>query len=117
MSDETVPQEQTQRERLIELLSELRETEDQIAPHKKRMEEIREEVSTIVAHTGKVNLPGLAEVYITSASVSFKYNTGKMDNLVHELLETNPDLAQRISALREVSQRSGSLTIKGSKKP
>lgn len=104
-------------DRLTELLSELRETEDEIAPHKKRIEQIREEVSTIVAHTGKVNLPGLAEVYITSASVSFKYNTEQMDNLVHELLETHPDIAKQISALRERSQRSGSLTIKGSKKP
>lgn len=105
----------TTTERLHELLSEYRETESQIAPHKARLETIREELSMIVANTGTVTLPGLGKLSLTAPAITRSYDTKALDAIVFDLLQSHPDIAQRIGSTEKKSSRSGSLRIESEK--
>lgn len=102
-------------QQLRSLLSDLREEESEMAGHKKKIDELRDRISQIVNRTGTVSLPGLGRLSITAPAVTRSYDTQALDAIVRDLLQSHPDIAQRIGSTEKKGSRSGSLRIESEK--
>lgn len=100
----------TDQQALAGLLSELRETESEIAPLEQERAALRDAISEIVVRTGAQEIDG-TKIIITAPSVTASYDRKLLDALLIDLMQTDPDVAQRIALCRRESARAGSLRI------
>lgn len=89
------------------------EVESQAAPLLAERDELRAQLSRVVAHIGgKADVKGFGALALTSPSISATYDTKALDALVIQLTADGyGDIAQRIARLRKESARAGSLRI------
>jgi len=100
------------------LLDELGELESEIKALEYRKEELRNQVFKIVdeSPTKSIEVGGLGTALITKSSVTVKYDSGKLDSLVAELIRNGEvHTAQKISDIRDEKPRKGTLMIRKAK--
>lgn len=95
------------------LLSDLAETESELAIRTAERDELRNRISVLVeSHGGKVAIPGLARAEIRSPSVVTTYDKKALAALCQSLRETDQaEMAAEIEGCQALSARAGGLVI------
>ncbi|MDZ4721648.1 MAG: hypothetical protein SH847_24550 [Roseiflexaceae bacterium] len=101
----------TDMQALRAIWSDLREVESDLALLQAQRDQLRDQLSQIVARTGTVTLPGFGRVTITAAATTVSYDRAALAALIGELRGSHPEIAARISEAERVSMRSGGLRI------
>lgn len=96
------------------LLNELGEIASEIAPLEAEERKIREQLSHVVVRHG-TQVVGDTRVLITSPSVSYSYDTKKLDEYLLSIAADYPEIVAAISRYRKFTERSGSLQIRKEK--
>ena len=62
-----------------------------------------------------VSVMPLGKVSITSPSVTYSFDTAKLNNLLADLVESHPEIAAQLVKARKTTERAGSLRIEQEK--
>lgn len=95
------------------LASDYGELEDELMPLLRQRDELRDQLSRVVAHMGgKAEIPGFGMMQMAAPSITNSYDAKALDNLVLSLIADGcTDVAESITACRRQSMRAGSLRI------
>jgi len=100
--------------RIHQLLNELGEEESEKKSHERRIADLRNELSILVAEEadGKVVLPGLARAELTAPTVAVSYERQAVEQVIDWLDSTGfHDQAARLRGCRKLNHRAGTLRV------
>jgi hypothetical protein len=109
----------TDNEALRALVRDLGEVESTLAPLENERSMLRDQISQVLERAGgKSQIAGFGKLELTPPSVMVNYDRKILDGILADLVERGDfELAQRITAARRESARSGSLRITREKQP
>ena len=101
------------------LAMDLAEVESELAPLEKQRQQLRDELSRVLAHAGgKAEIAGFGQLTMTAPSITTSYDQRRLDDLVLSLIADGySDIAESIAGCRKQSARSGALRIVREKEP
>lgn len=108
----------TPQQALRALCSDLAEVESEIGPLERQREQIREQISLIVARMDgeRADVPGFGTVRIASAAVTERWDGKALAMLMERLLaDGQQDIASAILRCKEKSFRAGGLRVERSR--
>lgn len=100
------------------LVSDLAETESELAPLQEQRESLRAQISEVLARVDgeQYTIKGYGTLKLTNPSVTQKYDTHLIDMLVNQLAEDGyEEIARQIAACKGKSMRAGGLRIEKEK--